>query len=148
MYFYFILFINLITIIYFLTCLLGQQNCHATEGRRDRRAAMAKKRDRRAVPSRRKNEVVSSDQPDVVADSSSDRRLIIIFLVFFVISPAISVLVYHKYTSTGAFSGASVFERGLVKTDISYQEILAVRSIRIAKYYSHLFDFSATSKVL
>lgn len=94
---------------------------------------MAKKRDRQAVSNRRKNQVVSSDQQNIVPDSSSDRRLITIFVLFFIISPAISALVYLKYTSAGEFSGASVFERGLVKTDISYQEILSVRIIRVSE---------------
>ncbi|XP_022147311.1 chitinase domain-containing protein 1 [Momordica charantia] len=89
---------------------------------------MAKKRDRQAASNRRKNQVVSSDQHDIVGDSSSDRRLITIFVVFFVISPAISVLVYFKYASNGEISGAPAYDPGLFKTDINYQEILAEHS--------------------
>lgn len=93
---------------------------------------MAKKRDRQAASNRRKNQVVSSDQHDIVGDSSSDRRLITIFVVFFVISPAISVLVYFKYASNGEISGAPAYDPGLFKTDINYQEILAVWIIGVA----------------
>ncbi|XP_038896583.1 chitinase domain-containing protein 1 [Benincasa hispida] len=108
---------------------------------------MSKKRDRQAVSNRRKNQVVSSDRPDIVHNSSSDRRLIIIFVVFFVISPAISVLVYHKYTSNGEFSGASVFERGLVKTDISYQEILAEHSNVAANVSHRHYDYPSLAYI-
>lgn len=95
---------------------------------------MAKKRDRRVAPSssRGKGQVESSTQQDQLGHSaSSDRRLILIFVLFFIVFPAISVLVYRiKYappTITNR-TDSYVFQRGLVKADVDYQEILAENS--------------------
>lgn len=93
---------------------------------------MAKKRDRRVAPSSiGKGRVESSTQQDQPGHSaSSDRRLILIFVVFFIVSPAISVLVYRiKYASPTKHTESYVFQRGLVKADVDYQEILAVSTV-------------------
>lgn len=93
---------------------------------------MAKKRDRRVAPTsnRPKERVESSTQQDQVDDSaSSNRRLIIIFVFFFIVSPAISVLVYSiKFAPPRTESGTDsyVFQRGLIKPDMDYYEILTV----------------------
>jgi chitinase domain-containing protein 1 len=99
---------------------------------------MAKKRERRVAPSSSlgKGRVESSDsstQPDQLGhSSSSDRRLrlILVFVLFFIVSPAISVLVYRiKYASPTNRTDSYVFQRGLVKDDVDYQEILAVSTL-------------------
>lgn len=97
---------------------------------------MAKKRDRRVAPSssRGKGQVESSTQQDQLGHSaSSDRRLILIFVLFFIVFPAISVLVYRiKYTPPTITNRTDsyVFQRGLVKADVDYQEILAVSTVQ------------------
>ena len=85
---------------------------------------MGKKRDRRVTPSSNKG----GEQRVELGDSaSSNRRLAIIFVLFFVVSPAISVLVYRiKYATTTNPTDSYVFQRGLVKADVDFQEILAV----------------------
>ena len=85
---------------------------------------MGKKRDRRVTPSSKKG----GEQRVELGDSaSSNRRLAIIFVLFFVVSPAISVLVYRiKYATTTNPTDSYVFQRGLVKADVDFQEILAV----------------------
>ncbi|XP_060964379.1 uncharacterized protein LOC115704303 [Cannabis sativa] len=89
---------------------------------------MAKKRDRRVASgaNRPKDRVEPLTQPDRHGGSaSSDRRLIIIIFVFFIVSPAISIFVYRiKYASGTNRKGSSVYQRGLVKPDVNYQEIL------------------------
>lgn len=91
---------------------------------------MAKKRDRRVAPSsnRGKEQVDSSTKQDQLGDAaSSDRRLIFIFVLFFIVSSAVSVLVYRtKYTQPAKRTDSYVSQRGLVKTDVNYQEILTV----------------------
>ncbi|XP_062091433.1 uncharacterized protein LOC133797524 isoform X1 [Humulus lupulus] len=90
---------------------------------------MAKKRDRRVAPgaNRPKERGEPSTRPDPHGDSaSSDRRLIIIIFVFLIVAPAISIFVYRiKYASGTNRTGSSVYQRGLVKPDVNYQEILA-----------------------
>ncbi|KAL2892037.1 Chitinase domain-containing protein 1 [Bienertia sinuspersici] len=58
--------------------------------------------------------------------SNNQRLLIIIFVVIFIVTPAISILVYQhiKQPSSTSF----VHQRGLVKEDITYQEILTENS--------------------
>ena len=85
---------------------------------------MGKKRDRRVTPSSKKG----GEQRVELGDSAeSNRRLAIIFVLFFVVSPAISVLVYRiKYATTTNPTDSYVFQRGLVRADVDFQEILAV----------------------
>jgi len=88
---------------------------------------MAKKRDRR-VATQRKERVESSTQKDELGDStSSDRRIIFIFVFFFIVSPAISVLIYRfKFVPTTTRMDSYVYDGGLVKPDVNYREILTV----------------------
>ncbi|EOX95742.1 Glycosyl hydrolase superfamily protein isoform 2 [Theobroma cacao] len=90
---------------------------------------MARRRERRVEPSqeRRKERVGTATREDKFSDSdASDRKLISIFVVFFIVIPAISVLVYSIKNGSGTKRFEPVVtERGLIKTDISYQEILA-----------------------
>lgn len=98
-----------------------------------RRQQMAKKRDRRLAPgSNRSKEIVepSTEQDQLGNSASSDRRLIIIFVIFFIVSPAISVLVYRIIDSPPPIPLDSlVFQGGLVKADVNYQEILTVSTV-------------------
>ncbi|XP_024020949.1 chitinase domain-containing protein 1 [Morus notabilis] len=91
---------------------------------------MAKKRDRRVAPSsnRRADRVEQTIQNEELVDSaSSDRRPVIIFVVFFIISPAIAAFIYQmKYASrTTRTDDSYVHQRGLVKPDMNYHEILS-----------------------
>lgn len=90
---------------------------------------MAKRRDRRVAPSpgRPKNRVESAARLDQFSDSASDRKLITIFVIFFIVIPTVSVLLYcTKYSTRASRSVTHVHQRGLVKTDVNYQEILTV----------------------
>lgn len=93
---------------------------------------MARRRERRVEPSqdRLKGRVGTEAKEEKLSDSdASDRRLISIFVVFFIVIPAVSVLVYSfKYGSDTKHLEPVVTERGLIKTDISYQEILSENS--------------------
>jgi chitinase domain-containing protein 1 len=91
---------------------------------------MARKRGRRVAPSSDHHETgaKTSSRPDQFSESAaSDRKLITIFIVFFVVIPAVSVLVYRiKYAPNKDSSYPQFKEDGLVKTDVDYQEILDV----------------------
>ncbi|OMP08598.1 Chitinase II [Corchorus olitorius] len=93
---------------------------------------MARRRERRVEPrqDRRRQRVGDSTPEDKLSDSgSSDRKLIIIFVVFFIVIPAVSVLVYSiKYGSSEKRPEPVVIERGLIKSDISFNEILHTHS--------------------
>ncbi|GMI69582.1 hypothetical protein like AT4G01040 [Hibiscus trionum] len=93
---------------------------------------MARRRDRRGQPSQdRRNERVESEtREEKLSDAdASERKLIGIFVVFFIVIPAVSVLVYvYKYGSGTKPLEPVVTERGLIKTDISFQEILSENS--------------------
>ncbi|ONI23380.1 hypothetical protein PRUPE_2G185600 [Prunus persica] len=82
---------------------------------------MAKKRDRRVAPSsnRGKDRVESSDQ-------SSDPKLTITLVLSFCVAAAAAVLAYRiKYAHPITNRAQSyVHQRGLVKIDVNYQEIL------------------------
>ena len=79
---------------------------------------------------RRKERVRTEDREEKLSDSdASDRKLISIFVVFFIVIPAVSVLVYSTKNGSGTKHLEPVAtERGLIKTNISYQEILSVRT--------------------
>ncbi|KAJ7962546.1 chitinase domain-containing protein 1 [Quillaja saponaria] len=88
---------------------------------------MAKKRDRRVAPSsaRRDSRVESSTGQDEHGGSASERKLISIFVLFFIVSPAISMLVYwFKYANPTYNREGHVYQRGFIKADVNYKEIL------------------------
>ncbi|KAK9910213.1 hypothetical protein M0R45_034184 [Rubus argutus] len=94
---------------------------------------VAKKRDRRVAPSSdgRKDRVESSHQLAGSA-SSSNRKLIITFVLFFIVSSAISILVYRlNYAPITDRTDSYVYRRGLVKPDVNYQEILTASTLLI-----------------
>lgn len=101
---------------------------------------MARKRDRRVPPSSDRHETgaKTSTRPDQFSESAaSDRKLISIFIIFFVVIPAVSVLVYRiKYAPNKDSSYPQFQEDGLVKTDVDYQEILDENS-KVLKNESH-----------
>ena len=93
-------------------------------------SVMAKKRDRRSAPSstRRDDQVESSThRRDGRDDSASDRKVVIAFIFFFLVSVAISVLVYRfRYSAPIQSEESYVYQRGLVAVDANYQDILTV----------------------
>ncbi|KAJ6320232.1 hypothetical protein OIU78_015588 [Salix suchowensis] len=101
---------------------------------------MARKRDRRVAPSSDHHEtgVKTPTRPDQFSEAAaSDRKLMTIFIVFFVVIPAVSILVYRiKYAPNTESSYPQFQEDGLVKTDVDYQEILDENS-KTLKNESH-----------
>ncbi|KAK8509670.1 hypothetical protein V6N13_093527 [Hibiscus sabdariffa] len=93
---------------------------------------MARRRERRGQPSqdRRSERVESETREEKLSDAdASERKLIGIFVVFFIVIPAVSVLIYvFKYGSGTKPLEPVVSERGLIKTDINFQEILSENS--------------------
>ncbi|KAA8520729.1 hypothetical protein F0562_014999 [Nyssa sinensis] len=97
---------------------------------------MAKRRERRvaAGSDRSQNRVEASTRRDQAVDSTDshanqDRKLITIFVIFLVVFPAVSVIVYRtRYAPRKDSTFPHVDRRGLVKTNVNYQEILTVRT--------------------
>ncbi|XP_039061377.1 chitinase domain-containing protein 1 [Hibiscus syriacus] len=93
---------------------------------------MARRREHRGQSSQdRRNERVESETREKKLSDvdASERKLIGIFVVFFIVIPAVSVLVYvYKYGSGAKPLEPVVTERGLIKTDISFQDILTENS--------------------
>ncbi|XP_047324093.1 chitinase domain-containing protein 1 [Impatiens glandulifera] len=98
---------------------------------------MAKKRERRiSTDSDRRRIRNGSDPPtgtdriDNSAESNAthERKLIFIFVLFFIVIPAISVIVYSIWFDQRSGKAESplpfLYQGGLVKTDISYEEVL------------------------
>ncbi|GLT46651.1 hypothetical protein SLA2020_203940 [Shorea laevis] len=100
---------------------------------------MARRRDARVAPSqyRRTERVENPTQELKVDDSGFDRKLISIFVFLFVIIPSVSVLVYKISTAPPTNrSELLVPRRGLIKTDVNYQEILTENS-KLTENASH-----------
>eukprot|EP00268_Persea_americana_P027279 TRINITY_DN26700_c0_g1_i1.p1 TRINITY_DN26700_c0_g1~~TRINITY_DN26700_c0_g1_i1.p1 ORF type:complete len:482 (+),score=54.71 TRINITY_DN26700_c0_g1_i1:127-1446(+) len=111
---------------------------------------MAKRRDRRAPPG------PDSRTPPALAaegartiDAVTHTRISIFFFFLFLFLPIVSILVYRliyppqTYTDTYKDTNASgsVYERGLVRADVSYKEILAenskVSANKSSRHYSY-----------
>ncbi|KAJ0112762.1 hypothetical protein Patl1_00582 [Pistacia atlantica] len=100
---------------------------------------MAKRRERRVAQSsdRRKSRVESSSRLDQFGDSVTDRKLITIFVLFFIVIPAVSIFLYcFKYAPHSSPAISHVHQRGLIKTDVNYQEILTDNS-KVSENVSH-----------
>ncbi|KAM1125551.1 hypothetical protein ACFX1Q_040830 [Malus domestica] len=83
---------------------------------------MAKKRERRVAPSSNRGEdrVEPSGQ---LCDANGQH--IVTFVLFFCVAVATAVLAYRiKYAPTANPTNYAVYERGIVKPDVNYQEIL------------------------
>ncbi|XVE73732.1 hypothetical protein DITRI_Ditri11bG0142100 [Diplodiscus trichospermus] len=106
---------------------------------------MARRRERRVEPSqdRRKEQAGKGTREEKLSDSdASDRKLISIFVVFFIVIPAVSVLAYIiKYGSSSKRLEPIVTERGHIKTDISYQEILSENSKIVENASQRHYDY-------
>ena len=91
---------------------------------------MAKKRDRGSAPSstRRDHRVEpSTHRRGGRVNSASDRKVVIAFIFFFLVSVAISVLVYwFRYSAPTQSKESYEYQRGLVEVDANYEDILAV----------------------
>ncbi|KAF5733116.1 chitinase domain-containing protein 1-like isoform X1 [Tripterygium wilfordii] len=95
--------------------------------------AVAKRRGRRVETSSDggRSQVDRSRQAEELSDSASNRNLFAIFVFFFIVIPAISVLVYRiKFTPPTHSSDSSsiVHQHRLAKTDVKFQEILSEHS--------------------
>uniref|UniRef100_A0A2P2JB76 Uncharacterized protein MANES_05G024600 n=1 Tax=Rhizophora mucronata TaxID=61149 RepID=A0A2P2JB76_RHIMU len=102
---------------------------------------MGKRRERRVAPSSDRRQ--ARDNSDARVDqfreqAASERRLFTIFILFFIVIPAVSVFVYSvKYAPNSDRTVTSAHQDdGLVKTDISYQEILNDNS-KVSENASH-----------
>lgn len=97
-------------------------------------APMAKKRERQVGRGGRRPKdpfaVAASSRADRAADSASNRKLVTIFILLCVVLiPALAVLLYYVKKAAPLISTASPEHlRGLVKPDVTYQEILSVSS--------------------
>ncbi|KAF7826162.1 chitinase domain-containing protein 1 [Senna tora] len=94
---------------------------------------MAKKRDRRSTPTsaNRNSRAESSTQRDQRIGSDSDRKLVPILVLFFIVSVAVSVIVYRFKYSSPTHSGESHSygnQRDLVNADMNYQDVLTENS--------------------
>ena len=100
---------------------------------------MGKARERRVGTgsNRRRDRVEPSTQEDRTTESADlnpnhDRKLLTIFVIFFVASSAIALIVYRvRYASHTNTSHLYVHESGLVKKDMNYLEILTVLSLSL-----------------
>lgn len=96
---------------------------------------MAKKRDQsqRSAPSsgRREKRVQSSSRRIERVDSAPDRSKLVIFVFVFIVSSVIAVVVHRLRESPPSSSQRKesyVYQRGLVTTDVKYQDVLTVSS--------------------
>ncbi|KAM1470285.1 hypothetical protein TB2_040800 [Malus domestica] len=90
---------------------------------------MAKKRERRVAPSSNRGEdrVEPSGQ---LRDANGQH--IVTFVLFFCVAVATAVLAYRiKYAPTANPTNYAVYERGIVKPDVNYQEILTASTLPI-----------------
>lgn len=91
---------------------------------------MARRREKRSSATesseRRHNRRDVSKPRD--GEPESDRRLITIFVVFFIVIPAVSMAVYKvKFADRVVIeTEPSIRQKGIIKTDIHFQEILTV----------------------
>ncbi|VVB06872.1 unnamed protein product [Arabis nemorensis] len=104
---------------------------------------MARRRERRSsaaesLKRRKDGDESQSLEPD------SDRRLITIFVIFFIAIPAVSMVVY-KVKFADQFidmeTESSIRHKGIVKTDISFQEILTEHSKTSVNSSTRHYDY-------
>ncbi|CAN6817569.1 unnamed protein product [Brassica oleracea] len=94
------------------------------------RYTMARRREKRSPATesseRRKNRDESEPRD---GEPDSDRRLITVFVVFFIVIPAVSMAVYKvKFADRVIETEPSIRQKGIIKTDIHFQEILTEHS--------------------
>lgn len=98
---------------------------------------MGKKRDRRVgLNSDRQTERVESSSGESEKADSENRlrnqnrkRTAAIFTLLFIVAPAVAAIIYRIFQAPNAGSESNlpyVYERGLVKTEVNYRDILAV----------------------
>lgn len=92
------------------------------------RYSMARRREKRSPATesseRRKNRDESKPRD---GEPDSDRRHITVFVVFFIVIPAVSMAVYKvKFADRVIEAEPSIRQKGIIKTDIHFQEILTV----------------------
>ncbi|CAF1702916.1 unnamed protein product [Brassica napus] len=94
------------------------------------RHTMARRREKSSPATesseRRKNRDESEPRD---GEPDSDRRLITVFVVFFIVIPAVSMAVYKvKFADRVIETEPSIRQKGIIKTDIHFQEILTEHS--------------------
>lgn len=87
---------------------------------------MARRRERRSSAAESLKRRKDGDE-SVSQEPDSDQRLITIFVIFFIAIPVVSMVVYKvKFADQVIQTESSIRHRGIVKTDINFQEILTV----------------------
>ncbi|EOA21066.1 hypothetical protein CARUB_v10001405mg [Capsella rubella] len=90
---------------------------------------MARRRRSSATESLKRRKEGDESLPQV-EEPDSDRRLIAIFVIFFILIPAVSIVVYKvKFDHRDLQTETSIRHKGIVKTNISFQEILTVSAM-------------------
>ncbi|KAL0675467.1 hypothetical protein Bca4012_003448 [Brassica carinata] len=94
------------------------------------RYTMARRREKRSPATEssegRKNRDESKPRD---GEPDSERRLITVFVVFFIVIPAVSMAVYKvKFADRVIETEPSIRQKGIIKTDIHFQEILTEHS--------------------
>lgn len=114
--------------------------------------SMANKRDRRVGhgSNRQQNRVEPSTNDDRTAGSvdsqsnNQDQKRITILLVVFIVSSIISIILYRTMYAPPPRTIPSlpyVYQRGLVKTDVNYNDILTVRAVLYTPSLSFALSF-------
>ncbi|WCJ22392.1 Chitinase domain-containing protein 1 [Euphorbia peplus] len=101
---------------------------------------MARRRDSRVVPTsdlRQSRGKTTSQVHQYSESAAADRKLFAIFVFFFVVIPAVSILVYRINSSPDASSAdLHAQQEASLKTNLKYQEILNENSV-LSKNESH-----------
>ncbi|KFK30678.1 hypothetical protein AALP_AA6G014100 [Arabis alpina] len=103
---------------------------------------MARRREKRSstpesLKRRKDGDESLSQEPD------SDRRLITIFVIFFIVIPVISMVVYKvKFVDQVVIeTDSSIRNKGIVKTDINFKEIITEHSKTLENSSIRHFDY-------
>ncbi|CAN8248186.1 unnamed protein product [Cochlearia groenlandica] len=107
---------------------------------------MARRRDRRSPATenlkQKKDGSDSVSRKGQVGETDPDRRLFAIFVIFFIVIPVVSMLVYKvKFADRFIQTESSIRQRGIVKTDINYQEILTEHSKSLENSSDRHYDY-------
>lgn len=115
---------------------------------------MVKRKDRRVgLNSARQTDRVESSTGEFEKTESENRlknqsrkRTAVIFALLFIVAPAVSAIIYSIFKTPNAGSKSNlpyVYERGLVKTEVNYREILAVSILFSTSMFSLLLLWSS-----
>ncbi|KAL1198103.1 hypothetical protein V5N11_001190 [Cardamine amara subsp. amara] len=104
---------------------------------------MARRRERRlSAAETLKRQKDGDDSVSQVGEPYSDRRLISIFVIFFIVIPAVSIVVYKvKFADQVIQTESSIRHKGIIKTDINFQEILNEHSKNSENSSTRHYDY-------